>query len=90
MKTPQKRKKQQLTETHKNTKYQNVSLRGSIFSFSLPGGRLAPLPPLVTPLPTMLFSEILFYSRGGEPIYYHGPNEMCIVAGGLQNQWDLS
>jgi len=25
-------------------------------------------------------------SRGGEPIYYHGPHELCISAGGPQNQ----
>jgi len=25
-----------------------------------------------------------------EPIYYHGPQEMCIIAGGPQNQLNLS
>jgi len=28
----------------------------------------------------------LVYSRDGEPIYYHGPHELCISAGGPQNQ----
>ena len=26
------------------------------------------------------------YNKGGEPIYYHGPHELCIIAGGPQNQ----
>jgi len=26
--------------------------------------------------------------KGGEPIYYHGPHELCIVAGGPQNQFN--
>jgi len=30
------------------------------------------------------------YARGGEPIYYHGPHELCIIACGLQNQIILS
>jgi len=30
------------------------------------------------------------YVRGGEPIHYHGPHELCIIAGGPQNQWILS
>ena len=30
------------------------------------------------------------YTKGGEPIYYHGPHEMCIMAGGPQNQLILS
>ena len=28
-------------------------------------------------------------NEGGEPIYYHGPNEMCIIAGEQQNQMIL-
>jgi len=26
------------------------------------------------------------YTRGGEPIYYHEPHELCIIAGRPQNQ----
>jgi len=34
-----------------------------------------------------LFKLIWFtYTRGGEPIYYQGPYELCIIAGGPQNQ----
>jgi len=25
--------------------------------------------------------------RDGEPIYYHGPHELCVIAGGLQKQF---
>jgi len=35
------------------------------------------------------FSKIVFcivQHRGGEAICYHGPHELCIIAGGLQNQ----
>jgi len=28
--------------------------------------------------------------QGGEPIYYHGPHELCIIAGRPQNQLILS
>jgi len=28
--------------------------------------------------------------QGGELIYYHGPHELCIIAGGPQNQLILS
>jgi len=27
----------------------------------------------------------MIHTRGGEPIYYHGPHELCIIAGGPQN-----
>jgi len=30
------------------------------------------------------------YGRGGEPIYYHGPHRLCIIAGGPQNHLILS
>jgi len=30
------------------------------------------------------------YTVGGEPIYCHGPHELCIIAGGPQNQLILS
>jgi len=33
---------------------------------------------------------MILYCRGGEPIYYHGPHEFCIIAGGPQNQLILS
>jgi len=29
------------------------------------------------------------YSRGGEPIYYHGPHKLWIVAGGSQILFDF-
>jgi len=28
--------------------------------------------------------------KGGEPIYYHEPHELCIIAGKMQNQLILS
>ena len=31
-----------------------------------------------------------FYIRSGEPNYYRGPHELCIIAGGPQNQQILS
>jgi len=39
-----KTKQQQPTGNHKNTKYQNASYEGSVFTFSLPGGAALPLP----------------------------------------------
>jgi len=33
---------------------------------------------------------MIVYSRGGEPIYYHRPDELTIIAGGPQNQLILS
>ena len=35
-------------------------------------------------------SHVVLYSRGGEPIYYHRPHELCIIDGGPQNQLTLS
>jgi len=36
--------------------------------------------------PAFIFREFL-YNRGGKPIYYHGPRELCIVAGRPQTQF---
>ena len=41
-KHPEKRKKQQSTENQNNTKYQIVSYRGPVFTFSLPRGATRP------------------------------------------------
>jgi len=30
------------------------------------------------------------FKPGGEPIYYHGPDKLCVIAGGPQNQLILS
>jgi len=38
----------------RNTKYQNSTKGSPVFIFTMPGGRLAPLPPSVTPLPVVL------------------------------------
>jgi len=35
----------QPNESQKNTRYQNVSKEAPVFTFILPGGRVAPLPP---------------------------------------------
>ena len=32
----------------------------------------------------------LCLEQGGEPNYYHGPHELCIIAGGPQHQLILS
>ena len=34
--------------------------------------------------------SLMYYSRGGEPIYYQGLHELCIVVGGMQNPLILS
>jgi len=44
--TPKNTKKQQLTENEKNINYQNVSWRGPVFKFILPGGAARPLAPV--------------------------------------------
>jgi len=39
---------------------------------------------------TLISIENDIVEQGGEPIYYHGPHELCSIAGGSQNQLILS
>jgi len=41
---------------------------------------------LVKSKPTYEILYLEHLEQGGEPIYYHGPHELCIIAGGTQNQ----
>jgi len=43
-------RKMQKNNNLKNIKYKISTKRGPVFTFSLPGGRLAPCPPSITPL----------------------------------------
>jgi len=40
--------------------------------------------------PRVIVWRPLAYTSGGEPIYYHGPHELCVIAGGPQIQLILS
>jgi len=37
-----------------------------------------------------LWAVAFMYNRGGEPNYYHGPHELCIIASAPQSQLNLS
>jgi len=40
--------------------------------------------------PTWCPMLLIHFTRGGKPIYYHGPHELYIIAGGPQNHLILS